>query len=486
MTNKNVNKNSNKNVNKNSKKGGKAIASGGFGCVFSPVLKCKGSSSSSKREIGKISKLMTNKHAIAEYEEINRIKDKLKYIPDYKDFFLVSDLTICKPSKLSALDLKNFTEKCTALPKVNITKSNINDNLDKIMAINMPNGGLPVDDYIYEDGDFTKIYILNKSLISLLINGIVLMNKEYIYHCDIKDSNILVDASTENIKSRLIDWGLSTEYIPFKNNKFPKSWRNRPLQFNVPFSVIIFTDAFVEKYTAFIEEGGNPDETSLKPFVISYIHFWIQKRGAGHYKLINEIMYILFNNKLTTMDDENKKIIIENDFTLTYITDYIVEILIHFTKFRPDGSLNLREYLDNVFINNVDIWGFCMSYFPLLEVLNNNYNKLKPSEVEMFEIIKVIFIQIFVTRIEIINVDEIVKQLNNLGKVIETNMNNTQNKISSSASVIKMNSKRRIIKGITGKTHIPKTSRVSFKRLSKSKTRRFKKLLMISAKINNK
>ena len=48
--------------------GGKVIGSGGFGCVFDPALKCEGSS---KREPKKISKLMTNKHAIKEYEEIN-------------------------------------------------------------------------------------------------------------------------------------------------------------------------------------------------------------------------------------------------------------------------------------------------------------------------------------------------------------------------------------------------------------------------------
>jgi hypothetical protein len=39
--------------------GGKVIASGGYGCVFSPALKCEGTT---KREKGKISKLMTCVH----------------------------------------------------------------------------------------------------------------------------------------------------------------------------------------------------------------------------------------------------------------------------------------------------------------------------------------------------------------------------------------------------------------------------------------
>ena len=66
-------------------KGGKVLASGGFGCVFSPALKCK---NTKKREDGKISKLMTERHALEEYEEINNIKEKLKDIPDFQDYFL--------------------------------------------------------------------------------------------------------------------------------------------------------------------------------------------------------------------------------------------------------------------------------------------------------------------------------------------------------------------------------------------------------------
>ena len=135
-------------------KGGKVIASGGFGCVFKPALKCEGSS---KRESKKISKLMTERHATQEYEEINKIKDKIDTIPNYEDYFLIYDATLCKPAELNASDLGKFDEKCTALPKDGITKKNINKKLDEVMALNIPDGGLPVDDYIYND-DSVKIY----------------------------------------------------------------------------------------------------------------------------------------------------------------------------------------------------------------------------------------------------------------------------------------------------------------------------------------
>ena len=67
---KNITKKNNKTINKtinnkNNVTGGKVLASGGFGCVFKPALKCEGES---KRHTNKVSKLMSEKHATEEYE----------------------------------------------------------------------------------------------------------------------------------------------------------------------------------------------------------------------------------------------------------------------------------------------------------------------------------------------------------------------------------------------------------------------------------
>ena len=181
-------------------KGGKVIASGGYGCVFNPALKCEGAS---KRESKKISKLMTDRHATQEYEQINSLKQKLDSVPNYEDYFLIYDATLCRPSKLTTSDLASFSDKCTALPKDNIMKTNINTKLDELMSLNLPNGGLPVDDYLYSDGTFEKMYKVHSYLIKLLKNGIIPMNNKNVYHSDIKDSNVLID---DTGKARLIDW----------------------------------------------------------------------------------------------------------------------------------------------------------------------------------------------------------------------------------------------------------------------------------------
>jgi len=483
--------NSNKNIN-----GGKVFASGGFGCAFLPALKCEGSK---KRETTKISKLMTEKYAISEYEEIIKIKDMLKHIPNFYNYFLLNNINICRPSKITTTDLKNFNKKCNALPKANITKKNINKSLDKLLLLNIPNGGIPVDDYIYENGSLQKMADVNFSLISLLNNGIILMNKSNVYHCDIKDSNILLKEENGQLKARLIDWGLSTEYKPFKDEPFPKTWRNRPFQYNVPFSVIIFSDYFVQKYTEYIKNGGQTDVDSLRPFVIDYIHFWIKERGAGHYKLMNEIMYILFSRELTSVvDKETKDHLIEIDFTLVYITNYIVEVLRHFTKFRKDGSLNLRDYLDNVFIQIVDIWGFIITYFPMLELFYDNYDKLSDSQIKIYELLKSLFIvYLYSPRIEPINITDLNSDLNKLNEYLKNesileknnyiNSNNTNNGFASGIKKrkYKFQTKKRL-RGITGNTFIPKSIRLNFKKSKKNSTRRINKLIMLSKKIKIK
>ena len=418
----------------NNKQGGKVLASGGFGCVFTPALKCIGNNT---RDKNKISKLMTNKHAKEEYEELIYVNSKLKVIPNFKNYFLIDDFTLCKPVKLTKDDLKNY-RKCGALEKEGITKKNINESLDKLLAINMPYGGITVEDFIISNKYHAKLIELNNKLLELLKNGILEMNKKHIYHSDIKASNILIlmqnnNASVDNMKVRLIDWSLTVEYIPFKNNKFPNNWKNRPLQFNVPFSIILFTDLFVDSYSNFLDENGASSAKKkelLFGFVKNYLYLWMKERGQGHYKYINKIMYMLFkydvmhtneyaNNK-TLKDSNNLKKFIETNYTLPCIINYLVEVLLHFTKFNNDGSLNMRYYLDNNFIHLIDVWGFVISYLPLYELLFENYDNLTEVQMLIFTKLKYIFLKyLYEPQIELINLTNLennLKEINNLIK----------------------------------------------------------------------
>lgn len=459
--------------NKYNKKGGKVIASGGFGCVFNPALKCK---DNKKRPKNHVSKLMSEENAHEEYKTITYLKNKLSNIIHYEDYFVLYDITLCNPAKLTQTDLVQYNKKCTALKNKSITKDIINERLDDFLAINLPNAGIPVDDYIYKNNSFKDIYKLHLKLVDLFKNGILPMNKKHIYHSDIKDSNVLVNEENGKLKTRLIDWGLTVEYEPNVTSKFPHNWRNRPLQFNVPFSVVIFTDLFYKKYTNYLKDGGKVETNSLRPFVISYLNEWMKERGAGHYKFINEIMFMLYSKDLSSIPEENKPAIVETEITMPYIIDYIVDVLVHYTKFKANGSLNLREYLNKVYIKIVDIWGFINIYFPLLELLYNNYFNMNEGEMKIFKQLQFIFNEyLFEPRHTQIDLKELYSDLKILGKLLyETAYNkkkSSSNKTKSSSSFSGGNKTKK-----HKKTH----NKFSFKR--KAIVKKFKNPFFLSIK----
>jgi serine/threonine protein kinase len=419
------------NNNNNNKIGGKVLASGGFGCIFTPSLKCL---NSNKREKNTVSKLMTLKNAKEEYDEVLNSRHKIINIPNYKKYFLIDNYTLCKPNKLTKSDLNNFN-KCSALKKQNITKKNINNSLNELLALNMPYGGITLENFISNNKNYNKLTLVNNHLIQLLKHGIIPMNKKNIYHSDIKGSNILLDEKDKNkiMIVRLIDWSLTTEYVPFKNNEFPHNWKNRPLQFNVPFSIVLFTDLFVAKYSEFLKKNKHATRENLQSFIKKYLIMWFKERGLGHFKYINRIMYMLFYYELeigskidvaTTNDTEQKedyiKKYIEKKYTFPFIINYLVEILIHFTKFKSDGSLNLRFYLDNIFIKTIDIWGFIVSYCPLYELLFENYHNLTNNQTLIFEKLKNIFLKyLYEPRIKPIEIEDLEYELKDLNNFLE-------------------------------------------------------------------
>ena len=101
--------------------GGKVITSGGFGCIFKPALTCDNNSNSEINNSSRITKLMTTKNATDEYTQIETVKSILQHIPNYEQYFLLKDITLCKPNKLTKEDLHKYN-KCKPLKKKGITK----------------------------------------------------------------------------------------------------------------------------------------------------------------------------------------------------------------------------------------------------------------------------------------------------------------------------------------------------------------------------
>jgi serine/threonine protein kinase len=405
--------------------GGQVIASGGFGCVFKPALACKNGA----RKVNGVSKLMTVTHAEDEYNEITLIKHKLNKIPNYAKYFLIDKIDkLCIPAELSDADKGNFTEKCSALQKDNFTAQNINDSLNKLRVLSMPNGGITVKDYIYDSKSLNQIQELNKKLIELFKNGIVPMNEKGIYHSDIKDTNILVDTT---LQPRLIDWGLTTEY-PIKHKQrfaWPLQWNNKSIQFNLPFSVILFSDEFIEQYNDYVREYGMPNDAdslnmeNLDSFIVDYLYWWMESgRGVGHISTINAIVEILYNlAKSTHATDKIKKgttdeYVVVYVKTIEIITIYIRKILIKYTR-EKNAKLAVDDYLNKVFIKNIDKWGFVSAYLPFLKMSKkDNLDKYKNEKI--FNIIKDIFLFLYETSDRAITEQEITDKLSDINQLM--------------------------------------------------------------------
>jgi serine/threonine protein kinase len=400
------------------KHGGRVIASGGYGCIFRPALKCINKS----RPKNEVSKLMTNKHIQEEYDDIVRFKPFLEKIPNYNYYFFINGVYTCKPDKLTDDDLKDYEKKCKALKKDGFSVKNINDSLNEISLLNMPDGGLDVGDYIETITKGSQFITLNNSLIDLLLNGIIPMNKYDIYHCDIKESNILVNTK-EGFHTKLIDWGLSAKY---NGTEIPESMFERPFQYNLPYSIILFNETFKKMYQKLLDSNPNPNYYAVRAFVIDYIFLWNEKRGPGHIKYMIGLMESFFDNNLINIDKENRKEIIEMEFLYYYIIEYLTKILMKFTK---GDELMLMDYFNNVFLKNIDVWGLVMTYYPIINILHENYSELDKLELKLFNKLKYIFIHyLFENSTEPISVNNLVEDLRELNTLFKQAEKNTKDK----------------------------------------------------------
>jgi serine/threonine protein kinase len=464
---KNKNTKNNKTIKRKPIKGGKVLSSGGFGCIFQPALKCK---SEKDRISNNVSKLMKKKYAIKEYEEITKYLPELKEIPNYKNYFLVDGFALCDPEVLDGEDLENFDKKCNALTKHGYNRENVNKNLRKLKILSMPYGGVDIEEYIEKTQlNYRKMRELNQSLQLLLRNGILPMNRKGIFHSDIKDSNVLIEDTPDALLARLIDWGLSTSFTTEKD--IPAILSNRPFQFNVPFSNVLFNRLFTKMYEDFLKRNPNPDYISVRSFAINYTIAWIDERGPGHLRTLNGLFRDMFESTLKNIDQSYKDDIIEYNYTFYFIFEYLSQILFKFTR---NSKFYIMEYFVEVFIKNIDIWGFVMIYLPILEYLYKNYTKLNKDEIDILNCIKSMILLVLQNGAEPINVGSINNTLNQLDGLFEKAANTSNParfaKPSSSSSPSEKKYENDLVKGGTQKEH--KNLIAHLYRKHKNKTKR--------------
>jgi len=422
------------------KVGGKVIDSGGFGCVFRPQLRCKKSRNNkniiygdNKYDENGISKVMPKKYATSEYNELVKFISIIKTIPNYNHYFIISQITLCRPKKLKPSDLIDFDKiKCSSLKKKNITSKNINEKLKKLYMINMPYGGIDIDKFLKINiNDLRMVYNLNLKMIDLLNKAILEMNKKGLYHGDLKSSNILVSVEdNKKMYVRLIDWGLSGIYLPndmlrslltetgFEDDwkEIPDIFRNRPFQYNVPFSNILFSRKFNKEYTNYLLIPET-DRYSLYEFIEIFINSYIES-SSGHLRnfnsIFNKVKTIMSHNSSLTsfkVNNYDEKFINNKK----YIYDYLHKIIQKYTR---NNKFDVIDYFSNVYIKNLDVWGFIMSYYALIDYPRYNiyYNVYYNNIIK--DLIKSLLNLLLKYSCEPINIDELNKILHDFSNDI--------------------------------------------------------------------
>jgi hypothetical protein len=85
-----------------------------------------------------------------------------------------------------------------------------------------------------------------------------------------------------------------------------------------------------------------------------FLLVWLKERGEGHANRIVKIWSTVLSDKIQDTSKKGKQM-----FVSKLIVDYLTKILQSFDS--------LKDYFENVFLKNTDVWGFLISYYTLIE-----------------------------------------------------------------------------------------------------------------------
>ena len=185
-------------------KGGKYIARGSFGCVYSPNLICDTQGIDIPQDMNKVSKVVEITNLEEEWKPIDNFK--LNTL-DPKNEYFIYPLAACNISS-NTISSDNEFYKCDLYKTTNNRKIK-----EKFANTIQPNGGV-VTYKRKSDLNFEN----NWDLYANLLIGLGILHKNNIYHRDIKEDNIVYSPVGG---FRYIDFGLTLGYdsLPLVNNK---------------------------------------------------------------------------------------------------------------------------------------------------------------------------------------------------------------------------------------------------------------------------
>ena len=483
-------------------KAGQAIAAGGYGCVFKPPLKCN--DPSVYYDPTGVSKLMMVEDANDEMNEVRRIQPIVNSIPNNENYFLTNKISICSPANLTAEDKVRFDKTCKNLTKHGIKESNVNEKLSALKILNIPYGGENLD--MYEESlvkitnkqeGLSSFAYTNKGMLDLFKNGILPMNKRGLYHFDIKAGNILREGtiSSKNPKLRLIDWGFSVITTPDelkKNAGLP--YFSKVIQFNVPFSNILFSmeSRYVITRTLMDIEVNNIGRRGImRAMAANILGATLTHHGLGHINLFEEILNRIYKPLLNPnfiRPNLSLTYLLKNTFGNAIIIDYLAEVLDKYIIETNPGKYEFegKRYFEEVYLKNVDIWGFLMSYLAFLKINPSNEYTYDWDDPLTNHILRILLEYCFNSKYAAtpMPIDTIIKELENLNKIIGINTTSPSSGISGISGISGVSGISSAVLVPTKKPTTKSTKKIKgFTIKDKSKTLKVKKLNSIPSAV---
>lgn len=356
--------------NKRRKRGGKAIAAGGFGCVFDPYITCGGDVDAGVaiapyRSGSKVSKLMTTSDAITETDALKKIYSIVKTIPRFSNYFLFP-MAMCPPAGFTLNDLVGYDVKCKKMAQQFPARRLLGSKPPAGLSIlTMPHGGVELYKHIQFTYDRpTPCAFVFAGLAALIEDAIVPMNDKGVCHGDLKAENIMLGA---NGHMRIIDWGLGGIINKKAASLKAKFLENRPFQFNVPFTLPLlgnFKDFYAKSPPIKNIVAAKEYPVEGNSYVAEVINMFLARalgvtlntgKLTGHlYYLEEDIVPVLFGGNTGTSADVEAS---RSTFRFT-VSDYLVNVVNEYTK---KGKFMRDDYIKEVFMKNADIWGALVS-----------------------------------------------------------------------------------------------------------------------------
>jgi len=397
-------------------KGGKPVFAGAQGCVFIPSLKCKGRPRNMND--GNISKLGYKEGSDFEMREYAKITPFIRTIRNYDKYFNIR-VNSCEPDVLSTSDLINFNEVCRHNFDESITAENVNANLDKLRAINMPNLGLDLKEWIEKlPLDARRLRVLNNHISELLLRAVAPMNALGVMHNDLKSENLMMDLKEHHV--RIIDWGLAGVTSP--HQVIPaRYFMNNPVTYNRPFSTMIISseiDGLIKNYMSPQRRVTAPED--LKPFVNRLYSEYRNLAPSGH-KYFTYIFEAMFN-----LNTETASAVLTEA-----VEKYNADILHHFTS--ATGNFRLHEYFDKVYRYNTDVWGTLSVFYNIFMLPRDHFimsDEVYQSALNQY---RAIFRTVFVNGHLRINVRSVVQQVQRINQLF------TKTKLNKSVKAVRFN-----------------------------------------------